>query len=40
MGLTRKDGKMLLGRVLFTVRRSRVLSKGMPLFSPLIVKIP
>ena len=39
MGLMGKDEKTLLGRVLFTVRRSRVLSKGMPLPSPPIVKI-
>ena len=40
MGLTGKDGKISPKRVLFTVRRSRVLSKGIPLFSPPIVKIP
>ena len=40
MGLTGKDGKTSPGKALFTVRRSRVLSKRMPLPSPPIVKIP
>ena len=40
MGLTGKDGKTSLGRALFIVRRSRASSKGMPLPSPPIVKIP
>ena len=40
MGLTGKDGKMSLGRALFTMRRSRALGEGMPLPSPPIVEIP
>ena len=36
IGLTGKDGKTSLGRVLFTVRRSRVSSKGIPLPSLLL----
>ena len=40
MGLTGKDGKTLPGKALFTVRRSRALSKGIPLPSSLIVRIP
>ena len=39
MGLMGKDGKILLGRVFFTVRRSRASSKEIPLPSPPIVKI-
>ena len=39
IGLTGKDGKTSPGRALFTVRGSRVASKGIPLPSPLIVKI-
>ena len=40
MGFIGKDGKILPGRALFTVRRNRASSKRMPLPSPLIVKIP
>ena len=39
MGLTGKDGETPPGKALFTVRRNRVLSKGILLPSPLIVKI-
>ena len=39
MGVTGKDGKTSPGKALFTVRRSRVSSKGIPLPSSLIVRI-
>ena len=37
MGFTGEDKKISLGKVLFTVRRSRASSKEIPLLSPLIV---
>ena len=40
IGLTGKDRKISPGKALFIIRRNRVLGKGIPLFSPLIVEIP
>ena len=39
MGLAGKNRKTSPGRALFTMQRSRALSEGIPLPSPLIIEI-